>query len=160
KNAEARLALRRLYQRTEKWNALLELLKEEIEAIPLEGGRDARVEKLLEVVAIYRDRLGLDVMVVNTYNHILSLAPEHAGALDALAEKYEQLGRWNDLISILQRKADAPSTDRATRVDLLRRIAALWTDRFGNHAQAIKPLEELVALDGGDREAMAKLKEI
>ncbi len=162
KNAEARAAIKRLYQTTEKWNALLELLKEEIEALPNDNpeGKKQRVERLLEVVAIYRDRLKLDVMVINTYNNILAVDPGHLGALDALAQKYEQLNRWNDLIQILQRKADAPATDRVVRAALLRRVAGLWTDRFGNQAQAVKPLEDLLALEPGDREAMGKLKDI
>src|SRR5262249_57795064 len=81
KNQEARAAVKRLYQKTEKWNALLEVLKEEIEAIPVEN-KEARVERLQEVVAIYRDRLNLDVMVINTYNNILGLVPDHGGAPD------------------------------------------------------------------------------
>jgi tetratricopeptide (TPR) repeat protein len=162
KNTEARLAIKRLYQSTEKWNALLEILKEEIETIPADTaeGKAHRVERLLEVVAIYRDRLKLDVMVINTYNNILAVDPGHKGALDALAQKYEQLNRWNDLIGILTRKAEAPSTDRVVKAALLRRIAGLWTDRFGNQAQAIKPFEDLLALEPHDRDAMGKLKDI
>ena len=159
RNPEARGSLKRLYQKTEKWNALLELLKEEVEQIPADQ-RDARVERLMEVVAIYRDRLNLDVMVINTYNSILAQKPDYVPALDALAQKYEQLARWNDLITVLQRKADAPAVDRMVRAALLRRIAGLWTDRFGNQAQAVKPLEELLALEPGDATALAKLKEI
>jgi tetratricopeptide (TPR) repeat protein len=162
KNPEARAALKRLYQRTEKWNALLELLKDEIESIPAsdDAGKQARVALLLEVVAVYRDRLNLDVMVINTYNTILSLRPDEATALDALAVKFEQLGRWNDLTNVLTRKAASAATPKAERVALLRRIASLWADRSGNHAQAIKPLEDLLALEPGDREALAKLKDI
>ncbi|MFH0899561.1 MAG: hypothetical protein V2A73_02905, partial [Pseudomonadota bacterium] len=159
---EARVALKRLYQKTEKWNALLELLKEEIEAIPTDdlASKERRVERLLEVIAIYRDRLTLDVMVINTYNAILALVPDHAVALDALAQKYEQLGRWNDLISVLQRKASGESCAKEEKVGLLRRIAVLWIERFGNHAQAIKPLEELLSLVPRDLETIAKLKDI
>jgi tetratricopeptide (TPR) repeat protein len=162
KNAEGRIALKRLYQRTEKWNALLELLKEEVEQLSpaTEEGKQARIERLLEVVAIYRDRLNLDVMVINTFNTVLGLAPDHAGALDALAAKYEQLGRWNDLTAVLQKKAQAAATPKDEKVSLLRRIASLWADRSGNHAQAIKPLEDLLALAPDDREASAKLKDI
>jgi golgin subfamily B member 1 len=165
RNDEARGALKRLYQKTEKWNALLELLKEEIEAISPadQAGKEARVARLVDVAAIYRDRLNLDVMVINTFNNVLALIPDHPHALDALAQKYEQLARWNDLINVLQRKADALSGSpegRDDRIQLLRRIASLWADRFGNHAQAIRPLEDLIALVPDDREAVTKLKEI
>ena len=44
-----------------------------------------RVAKLFEVVEIYRDRLRLDVMVINTYNAILKLDPDNLRATDELA---------------------------------------------------------------------------
>jgi tetratricopeptide (TPR) repeat protein len=155
---QAMAALRRLYQRTEKWNALLELLKEEVDALPADD-TSARIERLLQIVEIYRDRLNLDVMVINTYNNILALKPDHLGALDALAQKYESLGRWNDLIGVLGRKAEVIS-DAGARVVLLRRTAALWIERFGNHNQAIKPLERLLEIAPGDAEAIQTLKDI
>ncbi len=157
-NAAATDALKRLYEKTEKWNALLELLKERIEAIAKDNV-DERVERLLEVVAIYRDKLNLDVMVINTYNNILGLKPDHLGALSALAQKYEAMGRWNDLINVLTRNVDV-AADSAEKVRLYRRIAGLWIDKFGNFNQAVKPLEELYQLAPTDEETMARLRDI
>ena len=156
--ADAVAALKRLYQKTEKWNALLELLKEAVEALPKDDV-DGRVAKLMEVVAIYRDKLSLDVMVINTYNHVLQLKPDHGGALAALAAKYESMGRWNDLIGVLQRTVDV-SADTAEKSKLLRRIAGLWIDKFSNHNQAVKPLEELYAIDPADADTVGKLRDI
>jgi tetratricopeptide (TPR) repeat protein len=151
-------AVRRLYQQTEKWNALLELLKERVEALPKDAV-DQRVAGLLEVVAIYRDKLNLDVMVINTYNHILQLKADHLGALEALAAKYEAMGRWNDLIGVLQRTADVLS-EPAAKAKLLQRIASLWIDKFGNFNQAVKPLEELYAIQPVDAETVGRLRDI
>src|SRR5690606_20135870 len=75
-SVEARTSLARLYRRTDKWNALLDLMKEEIERLP-EGDVAGRVERLHHVVEIYRDKLRLDVMVINTYNAILKIDPEN-----------------------------------------------------------------------------------
>ncbi|MBI5479943.1 MAG: hypothetical protein HY906_13845, partial [Deltaproteobacteria bacterium] len=155
---EASAALKRLYRRTEKWNALLELLKDEIEHLG-QGAIDAKVERYLDIVAIYRDHLNLDVMVINTYNNILQLKPNHEGALDALATKYEAMGRWNDLIIVLGRKADA-SQDPKEKVALYRRVAGLWLDRFANASQAVAPLEQILAVDPSDKEAIDRLKDI
>lgn len=157
-NAEATAALRRLYEQTEKWNALLELLKERVEAVPKEDVEE-RVARLLEIVAIYRDKLNLDVMVINTYNNILQLKPDHDGALKALAEKYEAMGRWNDLIGVLQRRADV-TTEPPLKAQLLRRISGLWIDKFTNFNQAVRPLEELYALEPGDPDTIARLRDI
>ncbi len=158
-SVKARAALARLYRKTEKWNALLDLMKDEIEKLP-EGEVAARVARLFEVVEIYRDRLKLDVMVINTYNAILKIDPDNARAADELAGKFRALGRWNDLIAVLTRKAESVGVPDAERIKLLREVADLWSDRFGNFANAIKPLERIVELAPSDADALARLKEI
>jgi golgin subfamily B member 1 len=158
-SSEARGALARLYRRTEKWNALLDLMKDEVERLP-EADVTARVARLHEVVEIYRDKLRLDVMVINTYHAILKIDPDNRRASDELAAKYRALSRWNDLIAILTRKAEAPDLGAQERVALLREVADLWSERFGNFANAIKPLERIVELSPGDPDAVARLKEI
>ncbi len=184
-HSEAGTALKRLYTKTEKWNALLEMLKEQAEALSKDDPAqlEQRIERLLEVVAIYRDRLKLDAMVINTYNTILQLKPDHLGSLDALAQKYEGMSRWNDLIGVLQRKADligewtkAPagstgavalagfagglSAARTEQARLLKRVAQLWIDKFSNHNQAVRPLEDLYAIDPDDSDTVARLRDI
>src|SRR5438874_8665179 len=109
--------------------------------------------------ANYRYNLNHPVMVNNTYNHILQLKPEHHDALAALAGMYESMGRWNDLIGVLQRTVDV-SADTGEKTKLLRRIAGLWIDKFSNHNQAVKPLEELYAIDPADPDTVGKLRDI
>ena len=58
------------------------------------------------------------------------------------------------------RKANLESTSVPEKASLLREIAGLWADRFGNYAQAVKPLEALLVIVPDDREAMTRLKEI
>jgi tetratricopeptide (TPR) repeat protein len=159
---EAMVALKRLYRQTQppKWNALRELIKEQIDALgetPEEIER--KVELLLEVVEIYRDHLKLDVMVINTYNAILALRPSHPDALQALTDKYEALGRWNDLIGLLQRRKEVVTGDEE-KIATLHRIAGLWIERFGNQTQAITPLQEILSIDPREARALARLKEI
>ncbi|MCE9575633.1 MAG: tetratricopeptide repeat protein [Deltaproteobacteria bacterium] len=156
---EARRALERLYRKTEKWNALLDLMKEEVEKLP-EADVRGRVGRLLDIVDIYRDRLKLDVMVINTYNTILKLDPDHRRALDELALKYKALGRWNDLIGVLTRKSELEDAPLAERVAILREVADLWSERFGNFAQAIRPLERILELAPEDQDAATRLKDI
>jgi len=158
-SSQARAALARLYKRTEKWNALLDLMKDEIERLPPEDIA-GRVARLFEIAEIYRDRLRLDVMVINTYNSILKVDADNQRATDELASKFRALGRWNDLIAILTRKSESPNVSDNDRVRLLREVADLWSERFGNFANAIKPLERIAELRPSDSEAVNKLKEI
>ena len=57
------------------------------------------------MIEVYRDRLKLDVMVVNAYNQILTIQPDNFEAADALAAQYETMKRWPDLIALLRKKA-------------------------------------------------------
>jgi tetratricopeptide (TPR) repeat protein len=155
---EAVAALRRLYAANEKWNALLELLKDDLESV-VATDVDEKVNRQLEIAAIYRDRLNLDVMVVNTYLNILALKPDHPGALAALASRYETQGRYADLVQILSRQAEA-ATDPAARVALHRRIAALWADKLGKHQNAVANFEKIFEADPTDAETGARLKDL
>lgn len=162
-STEAREALKRLYRKAEKWNPLLDLLKDEIERRP-ESDVRGKVERLYEVVAIYRDSLRQDPMVLNTYNAILRLDPEDRRAVDELAAKYRAMGRWQDLIGVLGKKAELGAVPVAERAAILRETAELWIERFGNFAQAIRPLERLLELAPADSplvaEAVTRLKDI
>ena len=157
---EAVTSLRGLYTRTEKWNALLELLKDDLDVVS-PGDVDEKINRYLEIVAIYRDRLNLDVMVVNTYLNILALKPDHPAALAALASRYEAQGRYSDLVQVLTRQADAAAqTDAATRVALHRRIASLWADKLGKHGNAIASFEKIFESDPTDVETSTRLKDL
>jgi golgin subfamily B member 1 len=164
-SAEARAALYRLYRRTEKWNALIDLVKEDVERIAVDQ-ISSKVERMFEMIEIYRDRLRLDVMVIATYVAILKLDPDNQRANAELAEKYRGLGRWNDLIALLLVKAENPNVPISERVSIFFEVADLWSDRFGNLGNAIRPLERIVELapqqspsDAYDQ-AIARLKDI
>lgn len=158
KNAQALPALRELYRQSQKWNALVEVLKAEADALPAEDV-DGKVAILRETVAVYRDHLKLDVMAVNTWSAILALRPDDHEALESLARMYEEMGRWNDLIQVLMRKAEA-TADREEQVALYMRVAKLWIERFANYNQATRPLEIVIEKDPSHREALNLLKDI
>lgn len=157
-NTEAPAALKRLFERTEKWNALLDVLKAEAEALPPDA-KAARIAIFEQMVAIYRDKLQLDVMVINTFNAILAIDPTNQGALESLSKTFETMGRWSDLITILGRRADVAS-GTAAKVAMLGRIASLWIDRFANYNQAVRPLEQILELEPGNAAAMDQLRDI
>ncbi|MCB9597501.1 MAG: tetratricopeptide repeat protein [Sandaracinaceae bacterium] len=157
-NALAPRELRSLYERTEKWNALVEVLKAEADSVP-DDEPERKVALLRELIPIYRGRLGLDVMVINTYNAILSLDPSDQEAIDALAETYESTNRWNDLIGVLTKQAEAQE-DPAQQVELYLRVADLWIERFANYNQATQPLEQVIEIEPENRAALRTLKDI
>ncbi len=157
----ARDALRRLFFHTRKWNALLELLKEDLTLVE-EGDTAGAVALYGEMIGIYRDQLNLPVMVINTYNQILQVDPTNAEALDALQAKYESSARWNDLIGILKRRAEAAQQagEEDAFVGLYRQIAQLWLEKFSNPNQAIQYLEGILELRESDEQTIGQLIDI
>ncbi|MFH1130672.1 MAG: tetratricopeptide repeat protein, partial [Pseudomonadota bacterium] len=157
---DAKKALARLYRQTTppKWNALRELLKEQIEALG-EDDVEEKIQLLTEVVEIYRDHLKLPVMVINTYNAILAVKPDHWTTIDALIELYEEMQRWNDLIGLLEHKCSI-QTESEEQIELLRRIASVWLEKVGNQVQAVAPLKRILKVAPLDEHSINLLQEI
>jgi tetratricopeptide (TPR) repeat protein len=135
------------------WPRLIEALKdEEAKAAKTDG---ERVSILRETIQVYRE-VGNDLMVMNTYNAILKINPNDVETLDQLAEQYQSMKRWPDLVGTLQKKA-ALLEDHDEQVALYLRIANLYIDRFSNQAEAIKSFEKVLALDPDNADAASHL---
>ena len=150
--------LRRLLYATEKWNALLEVLKTQVDDLPEESVVD-KIGVLGEMVDIYRDKLNLEPMVISTYNSILELDPENEVAFEALVERYESASRWNDLVKLLDARVEHLA-DEDDQVHMLHRIAGIWRENLGNAAKAAGPLERIADIDPKNREVLAELRSI
>lgn len=149
-----RRALGRLYREQERWNQLVEVLKEEKDLV------DDVFEKkamLLEMAELYGEHLRLDVMVVNTLGELHKLDENDVAVIDQLVEQYEKMNRWTDLIASLKKKAEVCG-DPLEQVEIWTRIATLFVERFSNQAEAIKAYEQILELDPRNREAMGELK--
>jgi tetratricopeptide (TPR) repeat protein len=157
-NSEALGELKRLYRESEKWNALLDLLKGEAEAFGPDDIAD-KVKIYEEIVKIYRDKLSLGTLVINTYKTILALDPGNEEAQVALSHTYEKEGRWNDLISIVSNRA-AATEDRDEKINFLLQVADLWIQRFNNFNRAVGPLEEILSIDPTNSRAIDTLRSV
>jgi len=153
-----RRQLARLNRQLERWNALIDTLKELVERIP-EDRADDKIATLFEMADVYRERLRLDVMVIGTLNQILQLDGANVRAMDALAAEYEQVKRWPDLIGVLQKKAGAIE-DSQDKVALLQRVAELFLEKFANQAEAIKVYEKILSIEPDHPQAIAFLKQM
>jgi tetratricopeptide (TPR) repeat protein len=155
---EPRRELARVYRHAERWKACVEVLKEAVEKATWPSA-EAKVPVLLEMVELYRDRLKLDVMVVEVYNRILALQPNNIEVMDALAAQYEVIPRWPELISILRKKATIVGSAEE-KIALYLRVATLYLEKFSNQAEAIKAFEAILEIDAGNAEALTFLKQM
>ena len=150
-----RRELARVYRRAERWKACVEVLKEAVEKASWPAP-EAKVPVLLDMVELYRDRLKLDVMVVEAYNRILALQPNNTEVMDALAAQYEVIPRWPELIAVLRKKAAIVATAEE-KIALHLRVANLYLEKFSNQAEAIKAFEAILEIDPGNAEALTYL---
>jgi tetratricopeptide (TPR) repeat protein len=153
-----RRELARVYRKAERWNAFVEVMKDAIDKANWSKPED-KIPVLFEMIEVYRDRLKLDVMVVNAFNQILNIQPTNFEAADALASQYEAMKRWPDLISLLRKKATVV-TDPGEKVGLHLRVANLFLEKFSNQAEAIKSFETILELDPNNQEALSFLKQM
>ncbi len=143
----------RVLRQAEKWNALVQALKEEEQ-------KTAKTDE--DKIALYREMIGVyrevrnQVMIVNTYNAILKLDDTNIDVLDELAAQYESMKKWPDMVSTLQKKVTLLESEEE-RIALHLRIANLYIERFSNQAEAIKAFEKVLALDPDNEDAATHL---
>jgi len=153
-----RKTLAELYKKAERWNNFIETMKEAVEKTSWPSPED-KVPVLEEMIEVYRDRLKLDVMVVNAYNQILTIQPNNFDAADKLAAQYEGMKRWPDLIALLRKKA-AVVESAEDKITLHARVANLFLEKFSNQAEAIKAYEAILELDPDNSEALGFVKQM
>jgi tetratricopeptide (TPR) repeat protein len=153
-----RRELARVLKGAERWNAFIETMKEAVDKANWAKPED-KIPVLQEMIEVYRDRLKLDVMVVNAFNQILNIQPTNFAAADALAAQYDAMKRWPDLISLLRKKATVVESP-ADKVALHLRVANLFLEKFSNQAEAIKSFETILELEPDNQEALTFLKQM
>jgi tetratricopeptide (TPR) repeat protein len=150
--------LRRLYNKSGKYNALLEFLRGEAKACrPDEGRRHAAL--LFEIADLYRERLALPQMEVNTLVEITQVDPGNAAAIDQLVARYEADESWEELVGILEQRAAHEASPEA-EVEVRRNLARLCRQRLADLGRTVVHLERVVALEPADGDALRELRAI
>jgi tetratricopeptide (TPR) repeat protein len=157
-NQEARKALKRLYTHTEGWNALIELLRQDLERAKGED-KSVRLEVLREIAGVYRDRIKSDTALVTVLTQIVQLDTNDVTSLRELVRVYEVLGRHRDLLQH-QAALAAHLPIGEEKAELLRSVARRWLEQFSNVQNATEAYESLLSAAPGDEEAITKLKEL
>jgi tetratricopeptide (TPR) repeat protein len=157
---EPRRELARLYKQAERWKACVEVLKEAVDKA-VWPTPDDKIPLLLDMVEIYRERLKLDVNVIDSFNRILAIQPANIPIMDALVAQLEASAspRWPDIIAWLRKKA-ALVESVEEKIALHLRVANLYIDKFSNQAEAIKCFEAILEIDPANPEAVNYLKQM
>ena len=161
-NVEARDALKRLYKQTQGFNALVELLRQQLERTPVESYQE-RLEILREVATVYRQYIKSETALVSVLNQIVQLDDKldahDVEELRELCGLYEKLARWRDLLSNQLKLAEV-TPDIEEKKNLYRAAARRWLDQFSNVQNATEAYAALFKVAPDDQEARERLDEL
>jgi tetratricopeptide (TPR) repeat protein len=146
--------LERLAADLGSWAALVRTTEQALEGGRLEPSHE--VELGLQVARWAAGRVGDPLKAEARYRAVLEREPDHAEALDALIELLQGLGRFEDLLAMLERKAEA-TYDFSEKKRILFQAARVAQFDLGRAEPAVRALRELLALDETDVEALDAL---
>ena len=161
-SSEARDSLKRLYKQTQGYNALVELLRQQLERTPAENYPE-RLSILREVATVYRQYVRSDTALLSVLNQIVQLddkLDEHdADEMRELVGLYDKLGRHRDLITHQLKLAEI-TPDIEEKKELYRAAARRWLEQFSNAQNATDAYAALLKIAPKDPEAHERLEDL
>lgn len=161
-NVEAREKLKGFYKQTQSYNALVELLRQQLERLPVEK-YEARLAVLREVATIYREYIRSDTALLSVLNQIVQLDEKlderDVGEMREIVALYDKLGRARDMITHQLKLAEI-TPDVEEKVTLYRAAGRRWLEQFSNAQNAADAYAKLLELVPSDREARERLEEL
>ncbi|MEP7050833.1 MAG: tetratricopeptide repeat protein [Pseudomonadota bacterium] len=161
-SADARESLKRLYKQTQGYNALVELLRQQLERTPAEEYA-TRLAILREVATVYRQYVRSDTALLSVLNQIVQLddkLDEHdADEMRELVGLYDKLGRHRDLITHQLKLAEI-TPDIEEKKELYRAAARRWLEQFSNAQNATEAYAALLKIAPNDAEAHERLEDL
>ncbi|MCC7383708.1 MAG: tetratricopeptide repeat protein [Deltaproteobacteria bacterium] len=142
----------RLAEETEAWEILVEVIEEQVEAVPVPRAVELR-KRLAE---IYLEKLGEPARAERQLDQVISVRPEDDGARAQLGALYESQSRWRDLIGLTLDRVEI-AADLEVKKGHLRRIAEIEEKELGDLAAAIRNHRRILDLDPGDAKAIDEL---
>ncbi|MFZ1864320.1 MAG: tetratricopeptide repeat protein [Polyangiales bacterium] len=156
KHVGALEALERIYREEGRSNKLLNILERKAEAVQ---DVDSVVAALLQVAEAYEERFDDTRAAIENYEKAAELAPSDLRALRGLERLYQQEGRYQDLVGILEREYEVVATERE-RIEILTRLSEMWEQEFRKPDNAADRLEQVLDIDPLHDEALCRLEQL
>ena len=149
--------LRALYQQVGSAEPLADVLERLVAGKHVEEGDHAAI--FVQLGELYADTLGDREKAVGAWERVLEAQPESVDALDRLDGLFGGLGQWEKCAAILEQKVALLATD-TDRIEILHRIAGIWSNEVRNSEKAVAALERIADLDITDADACAALESL
>ncbi len=151
-------ALARLYERTERWVDLEDVLRAKVEVVD-DDDDDGRIATLRQLAQVQDERLGEPTEAIATYQTLVGLDEEDIDAVRALSRLFQSTQRWPELLDNLAIERDfAAGLSELNDVEM--RMAIVLMDKLDAPVDAIAHLQNVVARDAAHADAREALGEL
>lgn len=117
-----------------------------------------RIDHLLVVAEISRDKLRDEAATREAFEKVLALDAVDRRALVPLAALYEKAQMWEPLVRVLRTSANTvPANRKAALCDLRTRIASILSDKLSNTTEAVGELRLALAAESNSMEALNRM---
>jgi tetratricopeptide (TPR) repeat protein len=147
--------LKVFYGADERWGELLAIYDRMIAAARSDEDRLVFLEDAVEIA---RDFTGDDARAIPYLERLVALRPGDEPALASLERLYERNGRFPELVALLS--AQIPRSEPGEARRLRARVASLWLEGVGDPARAFETIQQMLAADPEDPEALASLERL
>ena len=158
-NPESVNALRELANFYRRAGQSAELAETLARIVPLEQEPEVQASTLLDLAQVQEGGLGDLPAAVESYRRVLEIDSESTVALDALARLHEVQGQYNELVSVLDRRAQIMDDPDEILV-IKKRIGAVQESNLGDIAAAVETYRDITASEPTDREALQALERL
>src|SRR5690606_37302352 len=122
------------YFQTERWHELVSVLLRKSELV---AEVQEKKELFFRISAIYEEMLEDQERAVESFRRVLEVDADDARALDALERIFLGLERWEDLMEVLQRKAEL-TEDLDARKDIYYVVGATYERELDDLSRAVE----------------------
>ena len=146
-------ALERLHLAAGDHGPLAQDLRRQIQFEDDETRRDELLSRLADLL---ETTLHDPESAIEVHQERLELDPADADALSSLERLYEQLGRWQPLVEVIERRAELAG-DEQEQLVLYRRVGETFEEKLGNIESAIAAYRDVVSRFGSDEATLGAL---
>ncbi|MCA9713813.1 MAG: hypothetical protein KC468_03850, partial [Myxococcales bacterium] len=151
---QTRAMVARVYELRGEWEALIELLREQLTDAPAEAALEIRVQ----IARLMQERFDDVEQHIASWNDVLEHHGDVDEALAALASLYQTAQRWPEVAEIVHRRVKS-MVDPNAAIKMLVYLGGLYSDQLQSHDEATRVWEEVARLDPNHPVATATLRD-
>lgn len=139
----ALFALKRIYEKAERWSELIEQLEREVELVEDEGWAAALLHQIGEIAEEHLDDRELAMLY---YRRALTIRPAYVPALTNLGRIFADQGRFSDVLAMYSKEAEVTEQVQR-RATIAFRMGAIYENRLDDSANAEESYRQALELD-------------